>query len=63
MGLFKKIPLKIQIPLKIKRNISFGISLESKYFYQDLKKTLIKIQFSSNFRMQISAKIWDYLKK
>ena len=25
-------------------------------------KTLIKILFSSNFGMQISAKIWDYLK-
>ena len=27
-----------------------------------MKKTLIKILFSSNFGMQISAKIWDYLK-
>ena len=26
-------------------------------------KKLIKILFSSNFGMQISAKIWDYLKK
>ena len=24
---------------------------------------MIKIQFSSNFGMQISAEIWDYLKK
>ena len=31
--------------------------------YLDLIKTLIKILFSSNFGMQISAKIWDYLKK
>ena len=62
MGLFKKI-IKIKIPLKIQRNISFGISLESKLFYLDLIKTLNKILFLSNFGMQISAKIWDYLKK
>ena len=48
--------------MKIQRNISFGISLESKQFDLDLIKTLIKILFSSNFGMQISAKIWDYLK-
>ena len=48
------------MPLKIQRNISFGISLESKQFYLDLIKTLINILFSSNFGMQISAKIWDY---
>ena len=48
---------------KIQRKIIFGISLESKKFYLDLIKTLIKILFSSNFGMQISAKIWDYLKK
>ena len=29
----------------------------------DLIKRFIKIQFSTNFGMQISAKIWDYLKK
>ena len=27
----------------------------------DLIKTLIKILFSSNFGMQITTKIWDYL--
>ena len=48
--------------MEIQRNITFGISLESKLFYLDLIKTLIKILFSSNFGMQISAKIWDYLK-
>ena len=41
--------------------MSFGISLESKKFNLDLIKTLIKILFSSNFGMQISAKNWDYL--
>ena len=48
--------------MEIQRNITFGISLESKLLYLDLIKTLIKILFSSNFGMQISAKIWDYLK-
>ena len=48
--------------MKIQSNISFGISLESKKYYLDLLKKLIKILFSSNFGMQISAKIWDYLK-
>ena len=32
-------------------------------FYLELIKALIKILFSSNFGMQISAKIWDHLKK
>ena len=41
--------------------MSFGISLESKKFNLDHIKTLIKILFSSNFGMQISAKNWDYL--
>ena len=45
----------------IQNYISFGISLESKKFNLDLIKTLIKIIFSSNFGMQISAKNWDYL--
>ena len=54
---------KIKTNLKIQRNIDFGISLESKIFYLDLIKTLIKILFFSNFGMQISAKFWDYLKK
>ena len=62
LGLIEK-KNKIKTTLKIQRNISFGISLESKLFYLDLIKTLIKILFSSNFEMQISAKIWDYLKK
>ena len=34
--------------LKIQRNISFGISLESKLFYLDLMKTLINILFFAN---------------
>ena len=49
--------------MKIQRNISFWISLKSKLININLIKTLIKILFSSNFGMQISAKIWDYLKK
>ena len=62
LGLIEKI-IKIQIPLKIQSNMSFGISLESKKFNLDLIKTLMKILFSSYFGMQISAKNWDYLKK
>ena len=50
-------------PFVNSKEYNFGISLESKEFYLDLIKTLIKILFSSNFGMQISAKIWDYLKK
>ena len=49
--------------MKIQRNISFGISLESKkILFRSFKKKLIKELFLSNFGMQISAKIWDYLK-
>ena len=48
--------------MKIQGNISFGISFESKLFYLDLIKTLIKILFSSNLECKYRQNVGIILK-